>query len=129
MSHTPGPWVVVETDEGHEILMGSALPIPRSSWAVQHRIEYEHLLDPDADHEVERAQYLEADANARLIAAAPDLKAALEDAHDALGELMSGPFVQIDWGDLAGYLGNDAWIGLKERIDAALAKATGEAST
>lgn len=51
---------------------------------------------------------------------ASELLRVLEDAHDALGELMSDPFVQIDWGDLAAHTGNDAWIGLKDRLDAAI---------
>jgi len=43
---------------------------------------------------------------------------ALMDAHDALGEMLS--LAQRDWPDLAAYTGNDAWIGLKQRIDDAL---------
>jgi hypothetical protein len=51
----------------------------------------------------------------------------LADAHDALGELMASPFVQIDWPRLADYLGNEAWCGLGERVGAALALARGPA--
>lgn len=56
------------------------------------------------------------------------LREVLADAHDALGELMSSPFVAIDWPQLASYLGHAELADLKERIDAAIAKATGGAS-
>lgn len=70
--HTPGPWRLVETDEGHEIHFGSRITSP-GHFRAQHRpVEYEHSLFPD------ESQYAEAAANARLIAAAPDLLRELE---------------------------------------------------
>lgn len=62
---TPGPWVMEVRDEAFVFLMGSALQ-RRANHQVQHSFEYEHGLDP----EEQREQYAEAEANARLIAAA-----------------------------------------------------------
>ena len=42
----------------------------------------------------------------------------LEDAHDALGELLSDN--GKDWDDLTDWTGNPSWQGLKGRIDAVL---------
>ena len=71
--HTPGPWRYEEDDYGHVITMGSRLGDP-SHWAVQHEIEYQHGLDPS--YEPDTYAFAEAEANARLIVAAPDLLAA-----------------------------------------------------
>jgi hypothetical protein len=102
---TPGTWELVETAVGHEIRMGAARGDPES-WQVQHVVVYDHELDPDIE-EAEAPQYREACANARLLAAAPRLLAALR--------------------GLGGYVmsvkktGNTAeWMeGLREKIDAA----------
>lgn len=77
-------------------------------------------------HEVSRVLFRQRSLEehyATLEAANVRLRDALGDAHDALGELMASPYVQIDWPDLAAYLGNDSWIGLKERIEDALGEA------
>jgi hypothetical protein len=82
--HTPGPWQLIVTDDGHEIRMGSATT-NHGSYESQHIVEYDHgcILDDETDEDLsdpspETRQYMEAEANARLIAAAPDLLAACE---------------------------------------------------
>ena len=74
--HTPGPWTYAPGfgDEGFRITLGGA-----SKWAVEKGISYAMCLYPD-----DGDQYLEAEANARLIAAAPDLYDALKAAESAL---------------------------------------------
>src|ERR1043165_358061 len=76
-AHTPGPWQL-EYDAGeHIIRMGSAIT-NRSQHQVQHIITYDHGLFADHDStDAEVAQFVEADANARLIAAAPEMYEAL----------------------------------------------------
>jgi len=76
--HTPVPWEYVVDDDGETI--GAAIIIRmgthlrgRNGWEPQHRIEYQ-VSAPDESPE----QFAEAEANARLIAAAPDLLAALK---------------------------------------------------
>lgn len=74
--HTPGPWEVGDTDEGHIIKMGRAITSP-SHYPVHMAVNYDHGIPPyggDCTHN----QFLEAEANARLIAAAPALLAACE---------------------------------------------------
>lgn len=70
--HTPGPWEASEIDDGfdcgHVIRMGESIASPYH-YASHHRIEYDHGCDPEDN----RDQFEEAEANARLIAAAPDL--------------------------------------------------------
>ena len=62
--HTPGPWIALATEEGHEIRMGTSLSSP-GFYDSHHLIEYEHgCYNGD--------QVDEAEANAKLIAAAPD---------------------------------------------------------
>lgn len=46
-----------------------------------------------------------------------DLRSALEDCHDALQEVLPPG---VTWDGLPRLTGNDAWVGLKDRIDAAL---------
>lgn len=68
--HTPGPWECSYDDEnGHVIRMGSALG-NSSNYESQHLVEYDHFIEPD---EGDGSQFAEAAANARLMAAAPDL--------------------------------------------------------
>lgn len=78
---TPGPWESSEADDGHEIRMGTAIE-SRHSYEAQHIISYNHglFVDDDLDSpSPETLQYFEAEANAHLIAAAPDLLAAAEE--------------------------------------------------
>ena len=81
--HTPGPWTYAPGygDEGFRITLGGA-----SKWAVEKGISYAMCLYPE-----DGAQHAEAEANARLIAAAPDLLAALEGLEELLMIRESSP--------------------------------------
>ena len=112
MSHTPGPWTVDDDEivagEVHVVCFGhdyddyggfhGRWPRPKG-----HRARY-----ADGQYEIMKA---EADANARLIAAAPDLLAALEAAWPGLsGQSYERPISEV-------------W----EQARSAIAKAKGEA--
>lgn len=77
VGHTAGPWEVsfVENDSGHVIRMGEAIETPWS-FPSEQIIRYEHSLYPDDPDDA--TQFAIAEANARLIAASPDLLAACE---------------------------------------------------
>jgi hypothetical protein len=68
--HTPGPWEAHESDDGHEIHMGERVGSGHM-YQTQHILGYDHGLS-----EEDGKQFEEAEANAWLIAAAPDLLAA-----------------------------------------------------
>jgi len=72
--HTPGPWILDEECDGLVLAMGSRIENP-SSYQTHHEIE---LYEEYSYDDFEREQREEAFANARLIAAAPDLLAACE---------------------------------------------------
>ncbi|WP_313014578.1 hypothetical protein [Brevundimonas sp.] len=99
--HTPGPWVV--TSDGHYVSPGADL-----SKIVA------LIFRPNTDQEGERH------ANARLIAAAPDLLAALIEARDALHQHY------VDWD---GEPEDAVPLQLaRSKCDAAISRATGEDS-
>jgi hypothetical protein len=68
-AHTPGPceWGYDDGEGRHVIRMGSACGYA-NGYESHHVLEYEHVLYPE-----DGAQYDEAEANTRLIAAAPEL--------------------------------------------------------
>jgi hypothetical protein len=68
--HTDGPMELVETDDGHQFRIGTALR-PRSCYDVHHVIDYNHGLSkyPDDPDDPENVQFEEAEANARRIVA------------------------------------------------------------
>ena len=76
--HTPGPWTYAPGfgEEGFDITLGRM-----SEWVGSEEkvFSYAMCLYPE-----DGAQHAEAEANARLIAAAPDLYAALKAAESAL---------------------------------------------
>ena len=87
---TPGPWVACVTDEGHEILMGDFLlesgELKGMGRQSHHEIQYEHMcyLDDDLGEDAPcNVQAREAEANANLIAAAPDMYEALSEIWEA----------------------------------------------
>src|SRR4051794_7609241 len=68
--HTPGPWVCAENvfAGGFDVWMGKAVdPRERGSYSSLHRIEMYDDIRPEDDG------FSEAEANALLIAAAPEL--------------------------------------------------------
>lgn len=67
MSHTPGPWVVALSDSSGDLFVREATP-----YVLGRRLAVARVTS------VSRAD-TEINANARLIAAAPDLLAALEE--------------------------------------------------
>ncbi len=80
---TSGPWELEQTEDGHVIRMGKAIE-NHSEFPSHLEIDYDHgcLLDGeegDVFNEIEIKQAEEAYANARLIAAAPDMHKALND--------------------------------------------------
>lgn len=98
--HTPGPWTLL-ADEG---MLGRPLP---GRWVVEADGGVYICLDPEWDEEY----YWESIANARLIAAAPDML-------DALKKLASIDFGSNGWDNFAENAAREA--------RAAIAKALGE---
>src|SRR5690606_32489194 len=95
--HTPGPWDVVTTDY-------QPRGYPRAVIAYSDRPQGNHVIAPNVSSE----------ANARLIAAAPDMLAALEHLTRGLPALLES----------IGYADEE---GLIDEARAAIAKATGDA--
>lgn len=105
IQHTPGPWRIEDPMPASFSVMAPDRP--------GHPNEYRIIASVDTD--VECGILLqEAEANARLIAAAPDLLAALQGLMGAEWRPKTGP-LQYD------SLREDAWAA----ADAAIAKATG----
>jgi hypothetical protein len=105
--HTPGPWEwgVDDMGDGHVIRMGSSLGQPRPrKWEVQHFIAYDHGLTPEDGGGAEADQYVEAEANAKLIAAAPELLDLLTTAYLVMQYGVTGDdgFDQDQWLDTTG---------------------------
>jgi hypothetical protein len=75
VQHTPGPWAWErdEDESGHVLWLGA--DIDRGSHETHLRWICQHDIYPDGGAE-EAAQFAECEANARLMAAAPDLLAA-----------------------------------------------------
>jgi len=102
--HTPGPWEMYITPYGITIASGSA------GWAVT-------TIPPSGPRDNPTHE-----SNARLIAAAPDLLAALYEAR----EFIDGQIDVVD-GSYGEPAPNRAMV-LAQEIDAAIAKATGSLS-
>lgn len=75
--HTPGPWKAEynEDEPAHVVLMDTAIE-HTGSYHSHHVWQCDHCLYPDEVEPVLMQQFEEAKANARLIAAAPELLAA-----------------------------------------------------
>jgi hypothetical protein len=101
---TPAPWEVHETDDGHEIRMASCAQ-DRTCFRPWRIIKYDHGCYVDDDYEAAQDDFAEAAANARLIAAAPELYQDL-----LMVSRQSGKLSHQQW----------------QRLEATLAKARGE---
>ena len=94
MTHTPGPWYVKRQEDLDPSGNGYV-------WAVKGK--------PESDkHYVQNPAYANSEANARLIAAAPDLLAALQ-----------------EWTSMAVNSGLEGCDEILEQAEAAIAKAEG----
>jgi len=67
VKHTPGPWKIRRIDGGYQINMATAIRNP-GNYQTHHRVEMDFGL-----YREDGKQFREAEANARLIAASPDL--------------------------------------------------------
>lgn len=101
--HTPGPWRI--GDAGHTVF-GPRVSDVRDLQTVAKLVRGNKTIDTWK-------------ANARLIAAAPELLAALERVVPWIGRMIA------DGGHMAGLLPQDA-VGSLDRAEAAIAKAKGE---
>jgi len=109
--HTPGPWMAAARPSSVAGLPVVAQPSGRSIASVT----FFHLGEAFANHD------RESQANARLIAAAPDLLAALETVHDYASDVARGDMICPGYsGDLRAMATEDL-----ARIKAAIAKARG----
>jgi hypothetical protein len=99
--------------------MGTALEF-RGAQECQHRIDYNHGCFVTGD-DGEARQWREAEANARLIASAPCLLEALKTVRDYVSDMAEGHIQQTP--ALTAMAHEDL-----ARIDAAIAKAAGEAA-
>jgi hypothetical protein len=106
-THTPGPWEVERKCDPHtgEWFEVSGAIFPGHVGVVVETSNRDHCLDPETDR-----------ANARLIAAAPELYATLREVHKELAYFLERNDVDHG-GELRGTI---------ERIRRALAKARGE---
>lgn len=93
--YTPGPWITQEVEDGHDIWLS---PVS-SHYRPEEKVEYHHGLfreyeDGESVEGPALEQFLIAEANARLIAAAPDLlvaaKFALATAEQWIEDQLSG---------------------------------------
>lgn len=102
--HTPGPWKVLMHGKAAYVTMHIGKAGLPASATGDAEFAIQPYIRPD-----------EATANARLIAAAPDLLAALKTARNQIVAL------GIEAGHSA-----DAAVGIAAHVDAAIAKATGK---
>lgn len=108
--HTPGPWTVRISGDGNYLNIDAWRRDPRTSWLGHSQCWFNH--DRSAE---------ETEANATLIAAAPELLAALREARKALHQHY------VDWN---GEPEDAVKLQLaRTKCDAAIAKATATHST
>ncbi len=96
--HTPGPWEVVRTPNGYPCQITATAGDPRKPGGICDVTRWASISVPSS---------AEGEANARLIAAAPDMLAALKDCRAYLAGFMNvkahgnGPIVALAAADAA----------------------------
>ena len=124
-THTPGPWVVGTDTTGLEVCTVYGVPTqPTEDGKGQEYVyvHYPRIVDNDFYFPT-REENL---ANARLISAAPDLLAALEDSNAAINAMAAQ--VDAEWRnhDKAGDRNDKIVRAFREKARAAIAKARGQ---
>lgn len=118
--HTPGPWEYDNTDDTHVIRMGSALN-HAAVYEPQHLVEWRHGLS--VEDEDDFIQWGEAESNACLIAAAPDLLEACK----GMVRMFDAVAEQINWAkSFLSASEIQQMVSAPNAAKAAIAKATGE---
>ena len=106
-AHTPGPWVVVkDRNKVRRIFAGEGGPQVATASVFANWMPVERSADAHAV----------ADANARLIAAAPDLLEALQSAQESIATFIG----------VHGYPSDSGARDVLREVEAAIARATGE---
>lgn len=115
MKHTPAPWNVTKGTNGF-----------CPTWQVEHKSEFRHATVADCgaivnqvyqgstDHYIGERVNTENEANAKLIAAAPDLLSACKEAESIMSQTGSGQWTQDHENKFA-----NALIGLRQAIEKA----------
>lgn len=120
-AHTPGPWEVRFVEDDWEsklvILMADARSTYPGYYTNAEVVDYDHGVETDSEG------FAQVKANARLIAAAPDLLDALRDLKEVVGDVLI-PALQKHRGEV--WLADEIrFAAVTERVDAAIAKAEG----
>lgn len=109
--HTPGPWVAESSVDEWGVSVIASNETGRISNPTRGQVCHVSVVAGASGDDADLAQ-----ANARLIAAAPEMKEALEGARGAILGLLHGRGCEAEGSD-------EDWV---KFIDAALAKANGE---
>ena len=105
--HTPGPWVVSkDSNKVRRIFAGESGPQVATASVFANWMPVERLAEAHAT----------ADANARLIAAAPDMLEALQSAQESIATFIG----------VHGYPSDSGAGDVLQEVSAAIARATGE---
>ncbi len=121
--HTPGPWVAYVQSFPHEILICTTGPFSNYDSPVVEQIAWTAKNTWQTGTERHGAQKERDYANARLIAAAPELLDVVKTLRDYIADTASGALHFSDSGEGVKAMAAEDLA----RVDAAIAKATGAA--